>query len=212
MEQTTPARVYVDKFGEEIDLSVIYGVYKTPQGLTGFFQRCTSYDPLEIREAIDYILANVRPKPYDKANARRMIKQIEGSLPKEYQWQANGCLTVAVILSMLYLGYLAFTQFGLMGTNAALASLESTPYMSGVQNALSGTINTLSWLLNIHFAICVLATITNGIGYISRKSTFSFIAGGLYVLGLFTLAGNWIFLAALIALTLIGAKQLKEDE
>lgn len=64
--------------GDEIDLSVIYGVYKTPSGLTGFFQRCTTYNPMEIQQAVNYIVSNVSPRPYDQANARRMMKQIEG--------------------------------------------------------------------------------------------------------------------------------------
>lgn len=73
-------RVYVDKDGEVIDLSVVYGVYKTQSGLSGFFQRCTNYSPEEIGEAVDYIMTHVQPKPYDDANARRMMAQIEGTV------------------------------------------------------------------------------------------------------------------------------------
>ena len=37
MSENIKKPVYIDKWGDEIDLSVIYGVYKTPSGLTGFF-------------------------------------------------------------------------------------------------------------------------------------------------------------------------------
>ncbi len=73
-------RVYTDKWGDEIDLSVIYGVYKTQQGLTGFFQRCTNYSQTEIEHAVKDIMSNVEPKIYSRSERIKMMKQIEGTV------------------------------------------------------------------------------------------------------------------------------------
>lgn len=79
MEQPTKGPVYIDKWGDEIDLSVIYGVYKTSSCLTGFFQRCTNYSPEDIQEAVKYITSNIEPKRYSKSQSKKMMIQIEGS-------------------------------------------------------------------------------------------------------------------------------------
>lgn len=79
MNDQKAERVYVDKWGDEIDLSVIYGVYKTPSGLTGFFQRCTNYSSDDIQEAVKYITSNIEPKRYSKSQSKKMMIQIEGS-------------------------------------------------------------------------------------------------------------------------------------
>ena len=73
MEQPTKGPVYIDKWGDEIDLSLIYGVYKTPGGLTGFFQRCTNYSPEDIQEAVKYITSNIEPKRYSKSQSKKMM-------------------------------------------------------------------------------------------------------------------------------------------
>lgn len=79
---STSTHEYYDKDGDLIDLAVVRGVYRTPKKLHLFFERCTTYSASEIDEIIDYIRNNVTPKKYGIAEASRMQKQIESTLPR----------------------------------------------------------------------------------------------------------------------------------
>lgn len=83
MRSQTDLKKFYDKDGEQIDLSIVYGVYKTRERLIGFFRRCTNYLPEEIETIVNYIMDNVDPAPYNHQNALRMMKQIEGRIPDE---------------------------------------------------------------------------------------------------------------------------------
>lgn len=115
---TTEKRAYTDKWGDEIDLSVIYGVYKTQQGLTGFFQRCTNYSQTEIEHAVKYIMSNVEPKIYSRSERIKMMKQIEGTVFDIQEDEKNhknvktirtflGIVLFILIMSVAYLSMLS---------------------------------------------------------------------------------------------------------
>lgn len=214
MEQTAKKHVYIDKWGGEIDLSVVYGVYKTPFGLRGFFQRCTTYNPVEINEAVQYIIANVHPVPYDQKNARRMMKQIEGSVPSEYKQHLNGLLIVAIIVSFVYIGLLLYSKLALANATGLVNSIDSSgiPAFQSFKNTMSGTLGTLDMMVNVNIMVVTIAMICNAIASGTRKRVWALVAGILYVISLLTFAGNIIFIIALTALSLVAWEQMKDDE
>lgn len=99
---------YYDKDGDLIDLSVVYGVYKTRDELLGFFERCTNYTSEESAKIVDEIIASVTPVQYDRKNAARMRKQIEGVVPSVVKPESHpkkkkrGTLAVAILLAICF--------------------------------------------------------------------------------------------------------------
>ena len=207
-------RVYTDKWGDEIDLSVIYGVYKTPSGLTGFFQRCTTYNPMEIQQAVNYIVSNVSPKPYDQANARRMMKQIEGNVPAQHRQRLNGCLVAAIVILFAYIGFLLYSKMTLVGAQGMINSIDSSGLgaIDNMKSAMAGTFGTLDMLVNVNIGLVTLSMICDCIASGLRKRGWALASAVLCLLSLLTFAGNLLFAIAAIALTLIAWDQMKDDE
>ena len=207
-------RVYTDKWGDEIDLSVIYGVYKTPSGLTGFFQRCTTYNPMEIQQAVNYIVSNVSPRPYDQANARRMMKQIEGSVPAQHRQRLNGCLIAAIVILFAYIGFLLYSKMTLVGAQGMINSIDSSGLgaIDNMKSAMAGTFGTLDMLVNVNIGLVTLSMICDCIASGLRKRGWALASAVLCLLSLLTFAGNLLFAIAAIALTLIAWDQMKDDE
>lgn len=167
MEQNTQQNAYYDKEGDLIDLSVIYGVYKTRDGLYGFFRRCTKYDPAQINEAVDYIMGNVTPVQYDERNARRMMNQIEGVVPTdEKSGRANrvqkkkksGCLNTVLVAFIVFCvifiigknsgknnGALKGTSDRPSSTQSDMTVPEDSSLTTGQKNALKSAQNYLDY-------------------------------------------------------------------
>lgn len=214
MNDQKAERVYVDKWGDEIDLSVIYGVYKTPSGLTGFFQRCTTYNPVEIQQAVSYIVSNVSPRPYDQANARRMMKQIEGSVPAQHRQQLNGFLIAAIVVLFAYIGFLIYSKMTLVGAHGMIDSIDSSGFaaIDNMKSAMTGTFGTLDMLVNINIGLVTASMFCDCVASGLRKRGWALASAALCLLSLLTFAGNALFAIAAIALTLIAWEQMKDDE
>lgn len=211
MEQT-PAKsaVYVDNDGEAIDLSVVYGVYKTRQGLYGFFQRCTRYSPGEIDAAVHYIMDNIQPASYDASNARRMMKQIEGSVPKEYQPKVNGYIAAAIIISALHILYMVFGMMYLSGAASSLGEIAGSTFLQPLANSFHGMANVLQTLSMLHTIAFTIGCGLNIIAQATQKHRYAYAAAALYIGSLVVMFGQWLTVGIVIVLTFVGAKRMKE--
>ena len=214
MDDKKENRVYTDKWGDEIDLSVIYGVYKTPSGLTGFFQRCTNYNPMEVQQAVNYIVSNVSPRPYSQADARRMMKQIEGNVPAQHRQRLNGCLVAAIVILFAYIGFLLYSKMTLVGAQGMIDSIDSSGFMAidNMKSAMAGTFGTLDMLVNINIGLVTASMFCDCVASGLRKRGWALASAALCLLSLLTFAGNALFAIAAIALTLIAWEQMKDDE
>lgn len=108
------SHIYYDLDGTQIELSVIYGLYKDRKGITSFFNKCTTYEPDEIARAVDYIFEHVSPTEYTSFEAITKRASLESSLKNKkpnaassttpttiVQVKKNGCFTGCLSLIVL---------------------------------------------------------------------------------------------------------------
>lgn len=139
-DSTAPinSRRFYDKDGDEIDLAVIYGVYKKRRLIQTFFERCTNYSKSEIAQIINYIFEHIQPKSYTMLEASQMQRQIEANLSfskkitTPVQRIICGCVAAIGIIFVIAVSIYLVSPAYNAGNNAGITREQFNSVSSGM--------------------------------------------------------------------------------